>query len=346
MAVVDEGRIFLRWEGEEDPLEPTARPDGYILYMKKGTGGWDNGTYMRGNVNACNITAPEGMLCQFRVTAVNAGGESLDSPTVCAMIGRKYSARVLLVDGFSRVAAPEPFGGRFYPEADPGVPYISEPRPSGLLQAGNTRDWSVRYAEDLLQNNYTFSSATEGALPWLSLPQHDAVCLIYGAQRNDGYSHRAYPVLPTTTVSLLSRYTQQGGNLMMTGAYVAESLSPEAQQFARRMLGWEQAMSVATDTCSVHGMSLEFRLPDKSESEQHYCVARVSALQVPVGTPENRTPDKIFPTMLYRESSLPAAIAAEENGRRSITFGFPLELIPDDGMRRSVVNASLKYLLP
>ena len=346
MAVVDEGRIFLRWEGEEDPLEPSARPDGYILYMKKGTGGWDNGTYMRGNVNACNITAPEGMLCQFRVTAVNAGGESLDSPTVCAMIGRKYSARVLLVDGFSRVAAPEPFGGKFYPEADPGVPYVSEPRPSGLLQAGNTRDWSVRYAEDLLQNNYTFSSATEGALPWLSLPQHDAVCLIYGAQRNDGYSHRAYPVLPTTTVSLLSRYTQQGGNLMMTGAYVAESLSPEAQQFARRMLGWEQAMSIATDTCSVHGMSLEFRLPDKSESEQHYCVARVSALQVPVGTPENRTPDKIFPTMLYRESSLPAAIAAEENGRRSITFGFPLELIPDDGMRRSVVNASLKYLLP
>ena len=133
---------------------------------------------------------------------------------------------------------------------------------------------------------------------------------------------------------------------MMTGAYVAESLSPEAQQFARRMLGWEQAMSVATDTCSVHGMSLEFRLPDKSESEQHYCVARVSALQVPVGTPENRTPDKIFPTMLYRESSLPAAIAAEENGRRSITFGFPLELIPDEGMRRAVVNASLKYLLP
>ena len=346
MAVVDEGRIHVRWEAQDDPLEPTAQPEGYILYMKKGNEGWDNGTYMRGNVNACNVTAPEGMLCQFRVTAVNAGGESLDSPTVCAMIGHKYSARVLLVDGFSRVAAPEAFGGSFYPEADPGVPYISEPRPSGLLQAGNTRDWSVRYAEDLRQNGYTLSSATESALLWTPLHQQNAVCLIYGAQRNDGYSHRAYPVLPSLTVNLLTRYAQQGGNLMLSGAYVAEGLSPEAQQFTRRMLGWEQAMSVSTDTCHVHGMSLNFRLPDRSESEEHYCVARVSALQLPVNNAEHQAPAKVFPTMIYNESSLPAAIATEESGRRSISFGFPLELIPDADMRRAVINASLKYLLP
>ena len=348
MAVAEDGKILLRWEAEEDALEPTARPEGYIIYMKKDGEGWDNGTYVEGgSSNACTITAQEGVLYQFRVTAVNAGGESLDSPVVAAMMGSKNSPRVLLVDGFTRLAAPEAFAGEFHPEIDPGVPYICEPKPSGLLQAGNTRDWSARYAQDLQGAGYTISSATESALMWVTLPKENAVCLIYGAQRPDGYSHKTYRVLPSLTINLLARYANQGGNIMMTGAYVSESFSDEATNFTKQYMGWEPAISVRTDTCHVHGMSLAFALPDAGESESHYSVARVSALQTPTdAAAEHSTHSNIFPTMLYSESSLPAAIACIQSGRRAITFGFPLELIPDPAQRKAVVKASLNFLIP
>ena len=346
MAIAeDKGRIMLRWEPEEDALEPTARPDGYVLYIKKNDEGWDNGTYVDGPANACTITAKEGVLYQFRITAVNAGGESLDSPVVAAMIGGRQKPRILLVDGFSRVAAPQPVDGEFRPDIDPGVPYICEPKHTGLLQVGNTLDWSARYAADLQNAGYTISSATEGALLWVTLHEENAVCMIYGAQRNDGYSHREYPVLASLTTNLLSRYAAQGGNIMMSGAYITESLSDAATDFVRRHMGWEAAMSVPTDTCSVHGMSLIFQLPDGSDSEQHYSVARVSAMQAPTTTLTEHTNTNIFPTMLYTESSLPAAIACIHSDRRALTFGFPLELIPDAAQRKAVINASMKFLI-
>lgn len=347
MAVAEgDGHTLLRWTTETDPLEPTAQPTGYIIYIKRGAEGWDNGTFVAAPAEACSITTQEGVLYQFRVTAVNAGGESLDSPTVCAMDRGTNAKRVLLTDGFSRVAAPEPYDGDFHPETDPGVPYLCEPKPSGRLQAGNTRDWSVRYAEDLVSAPYTISSATEKALLWVALHREDAVCLIYGAQRRDGYSHGDYTVLPPLTVSLLSRYAQHGGALMMTGAYVAEGLSDEAAYFAKRYMGWEASMSVTTDTCSVHGMSLTFPLPDSFESEEHYCVARVSSMQAPEAPAPEEPQLNCFPTMLYTETSLPAAMACVEGERKAITFGFPLELIPDRGKRKAILNASLKFLIP
>ena len=36
--------LELTWKGEDDPLEPTARPREYIVYTRIGYGGFDNGT--------------------------------------------------------------------------------------------------------------------------------------------------------------------------------------------------------------------------------------------------------------------------------------------------------------
>ena len=35
--------LELSWQGEEDPLEPTAKPREYIVYTRIGRGGFDNG---------------------------------------------------------------------------------------------------------------------------------------------------------------------------------------------------------------------------------------------------------------------------------------------------------------
>ena len=50
-------------------------------------------------------------------------------------------------------------------------------------------------------------------------------------------------------------------------------------------------------------------------------------------------------TMLYKQTALPSAIAYQGADRRSLSFGFPLECIMDENVRRSIIAASVQFLL-
>ena len=75
-----------------------------------------------------------------------------------------------------------------------------------------------------------------------------------------------------------------------------------------------------------------YRLP----CEAHYSVPSMDVL-VPVGN--------AFPSMAYRPSGLPAAVAYPGQDYRCMAWGFPLECITDDQTRRSILYASLQFLL-
>lgn len=75
------GKIQVQWEEQLDSTEPTSRPDAYILYIGK-NGDYDNGQIVKNN--AISLKAEAGATYKFKVTAVNAGGESLPAETVCA----------------------------------------------------------------------------------------------------------------------------------------------------------------------------------------------------------------------------------------------------------------------
>jgi hypothetical protein len=58
-----------------DPLESTAEPSSYRVYLRRGDDGFDNGTAVRGTELITEL--PEyNTVYSFRVTAVNDGGES------------------------------------------------------------------------------------------------------------------------------------------------------------------------------------------------------------------------------------------------------------------------------
>lgn len=66
--------LELSWQGEEDPLEPTAKPREYIVYTRIGRGGFDNG--VRVSSPSHTVKIEPGIVYSFKVTAVNRGGES------------------------------------------------------------------------------------------------------------------------------------------------------------------------------------------------------------------------------------------------------------------------------
>lgn len=371
-----EKNITLSWTPQNDPLEPTAAPKNYVIYIKHNDRGWDNGTVV--NTNKVNITATPGVLYRFRVAALNEGGSSLMSEEVCARIPYSQNATpVLIVNGFERLAAAQAFDNDslrgFDMKQDPGVAYIKNTSIydlNGMPVAGNTFNYPAMHAEDLLlleddntaRRDLSISSCMVSAIPQIDLMKFRMVDLILGAQRNDGYSHRIYEGYPVYLQKAMMAYAIKGGSILVSGAYIGEDLkTAEQRDFAYNFLKYMYCDNVPTDSMVVKGMGTEFTLTS-SPNPNIYSTARVNSIQ---------PADGAFATLLMKETHTtyltettmaddsteiltlkpqitikqsPGAVAYKGGDYRSIAYGFPLETIEDKEKRRAIINASYIFL--
>jgi len=258
-AFAPDGGVRISWSPVVDSLETTAVPDGYIVYTRIGDGGFDNGVFTK---NAhYDVRQEPGVVYSYKVTAVNAGGESFPSETLaaCRMPGER--GRVLIVNGFERISAPYSMAcdslAGFYGDLDGGVPdrrdisYIGAQRvfdrsmsrsnvDSIALGAcsnecetevigGNTFDYPALHGRSVAAAGYSFCSASALAVEQgESLEGYDAVDLILGRQRTTtmgrGVRPPEFSVFPAPLQSALSRYLRGGGALFVSGNYVATDL--------------------------------------------------------------------------------------------------------------------------
>lgn len=100
-----DGALEVSWAGREDPLEPSATPSAYVVYMRQADGGYDNGRLVQGT-RAVFSRLDRGQVYGFRVSAVNEGGESLPSEEVAAAFAGPAAASMLVVSAFDRTSAP------------------------------------------------------------------------------------------------------------------------------------------------------------------------------------------------------------------------------------------------
>lgn len=115
-GTLSKASVTLSWDPADDPLEPSAKPTDYIVYYKEGNDDWDEGTLTDGK-NSLSMALLPGVLHQFRVAALNAGGESFPSQVVSvyaapsmslAVTGKKPKGcpTILLVNDFDRLSGP------------------------------------------------------------------------------------------------------------------------------------------------------------------------------------------------------------------------------------------------
>lgn len=196
---VGENEIELSWQPVADPLEPTANAEQYIVYTRIGDGDFDNGVLV--NTNSYRTTLPAGVVCSYKVTAVNKGGESFPSEILSA--GRAFQSKgnVLVINGFDRISAPADFTATmpdgtqlagFLDNVDHGVPYIKDISYIGSMKefrrsipwmdddasgfgdsyanyetqviAGNTFDYPAVHGAAILQAGYSFVSCSDEAI--------------------------------------------------------------------------------------------------------------------------------------------------------------------------------------
>lgn len=197
LRMTSENEVELTWQPVADALEPTAVAEKYIVYTRIGDGDFDNGVLVDGN--SYRTTLPAGMVCSYKVTAVNKGGESFPSEILSA--GRAFNSKgtVLVINGFDRISAPADFTAPadtllagFLDEQDHGVPYIHDISYIGKMKeyrrsipwmdddasgfgdsygnyetqviAGNTFDYPAIHGAAILKAGYSFVSVSNESL--------------------------------------------------------------------------------------------------------------------------------------------------------------------------------------
>ena len=197
----EKGRVLLRWEDTEDPLEPTAVPDGYLLQTRRDDGAFDAGIRLEdvrtdGGVHSTTLEVEPGCLLSYRIIAFNAGGKSFPSETLSVGIPAEGDGRtVLVVNNFTRIAPPTWFDtpdyAGFDDDLDGGVPYLREINfigeqyqfrrevpwkdddnpgfggsyidQAGQPYAGNTFDYPAIHGRAILAAGHPFHSASAAA---------------------------------------------------------------------------------------------------------------------------------------------------------------------------------------
>lgn len=364
-------QVRVSWLAVEDPLEPSAMPDGFVVYHAEGDGGYDNGTFVTEAHYELDSATPT-VLHRFKVCAVNAGGQSMPSEEVCAYLSLIGDKQVLVIDAFDRLAGPQPVDNDslqgFDLNADPGVPMAKMPgycgrqvnfnkavmgregvnglgystsELEGMILAGNTRDWSTRHSQDIIAatgGRMSISSCTVSAVSRADFDSRSAslMDIVFGAEKADGYSLRPYKVFPQKLIQVAAEFARSGGNLLVSGAYVGSDMTSDADRlFTRSLLKYEYAGAVPAD--SINGITSNDGTFDihRHLNEELYCVPAVDCLA---------PTSEAFCPMVYGPAGLSAAVAYDGQDYRAMTLGFPLESITDTEMRRRILMNIIAFL--
>ncbi len=260
------GTALLTWKPVEDPLEPTASPDGYVVYTRKGdlSQPFDKGRYVAENRMEIPITPGEHY--SFKITALNAGGESFPSETVSLfrVPEGEEKGNVLIVNGFTRVSAPDSFASEdtlfagFLDKSDYGVPYLRDLSYTGSqfefrrtvpwadddapgfgashadwetsVLPGNTFDFAILHGLCFARAGYSYvTSSVEAFSACENHHGYFAIDLILGKQKQvlrggTEAGQTDFAAFPPSLQQKLKEYTASGGNLLLSGSYVTSDL--------------------------------------------------------------------------------------------------------------------------
>lgn len=377
-AVESEGAGFrLRWSPSDDPLEPSARPDRYVVYTRIDEGGFDNGTLVSDTTYV--MTPQPGRLYSFRVTAVNGGGESFPSETLAAGIAPESRGLLLVINGFDRVSAPPSFAGDslsgFDTGNDFGVPYLSDIHFIGnqyefrhsqpfldnnavgygashadferQVIAGNTFDYPALHGRAALDAGWSFVSASRRAVERgdVQLGRYRTADLILGKQRQTQIGRGAFPpAFRTYTPELkaaLESFCAAGGRLLVSGAYAASDNRPrpEDNDFINRTLRYKLHAAGAAVGGRVRIVASPAGMP-RSSYEYHHRPNRdfYAAERCDAIVPAGGS----VTFMRYDENNLSAGVAYS-GAYKTCVLGFPFETLRERSQRAMLMGAVLDF---
>ena len=256
-----EGKFLLTWKPTVDSLEASAAPTYYIIEERVGEKAYKQ---------IAKVASPEYLfdvkdhdLHAFRIVAGNDGGVSFPSETLAMQYLGNGSETVTVVNGFTRVSAPDWFEsgdsvmiGGFYDQRDHGVPYLydisfigsqfefrrnipwmdddaagfgaSRANYEDKVIAGNTFDYTIDHGRAIAAAGHSFVSSSMDAFVE-AYDRPNIVDIIFGKQkeiaRGRGFYGTAYKTFTPELQARLAELAKGGCNIFVSGSYVASDLA-------------------------------------------------------------------------------------------------------------------------
>lgn len=259
--VVGSGQVVLTWEDGPSGGAGGDAPNAYRIYTSPDglnfsleTGSQQKSVFLSVEDNG----GPH----YFRVSATNAGGESLPSEVVA--VGRPTAAnsRVLVVNGFDRLDGS--FDIPEYPNnaADDRCDRV-------LTHRTNSYDFIRQHAEAIVANNIRFDSCANEAVTDgdVDLASHKTVIWILGEESTQDHT------FTSAEQALVTTFLNGGGNLFVSGSEIGWDLDAQnnGRTFFRNTLhggytGDDGNAQTANGTASELFDSIALTLDDSSIS--------------------------------------------------------------------------------
>lgn len=368
--LVETNKVRIGWKAVQDTLEESASPTAYILYSRKDSGGFDNGTLVKGEEIILPIET--GIIHSYKVAAVNKGGISFPSEIVSVYRSPKgeKDKTVLIVNGFDRISGPASFesaadslAGFFY-AVDRGVPYLNDiafigdqfefrrsatwnsndnnghgdsyNNYAGQVIAGNTFDYPFIHGQAMAETGYSFVSCSHKSLAEgvVKPDTYPIIDLILGKQRQ--------PVITPVLQDTLRSYLAQGGNLLVSGTNLFSDSWGNAQDrtFVEEVLKGK----LASRNASKEGIVNSCASPYGYINGRYTFRTRPNPICYSIESVDGVLPaDKLAHTILrYPENNIGAGIVYEGKYRTCL-LGFPFEALQTPSERNRLMESILRF---
>jgi len=224
--------------------------------------------------------------------------------------------------------------------------------------AGNTFDYPAVHGEALMLAGYSFVSCSQQALEnGYNSSDYRLMDLILGKQKEistgSGLKPTRFKIYTAGLMNALRTFTGRGGSVLMSGSFVGSDLwdnaagnnDQQGQAFAKEVLGFEALNGRA----SLDGTVMTVDSPDSRLANDGQCwefVNRLNDGQYAVESPDaiRASDSRGFTWLRYGENGLPAAIASDRGGYRTVVMGFPIEAMTYSSDRTNLMQRILDYL--
>lgn len=368
--LVETNKVRIGWKAVQDTLEESASPTAYILYSRKDSGGFDNGTLVKGEEIILPIET--GIIHSYKVAAVNKGGISFPSEIVSVYRSPKgeKDKTVLIVNGFDRISGPASFESAadslagFLYAVDRGVPYLNDiafigdqfefrrsatwnsndnnghgdsyNNYAGQVIAGNTFDYPFIHGQAMAETGYSFVSCSHKSLAEgvVKPDTYPIIDLILGKQRQ--------PVITPVLQDTLRGYLAQGGNLLVSGTNLFSDSWGNAQDrtFVEEVLKGK----LASRNASKEGIVNSCASPYGYINGRYTFRTRPNPICYSIESVDGVLPtDKLAHTILrYPENNIGAGIVYERKYRTCL-LGFPFEALQTPSERNRLMESILRF---
>ena len=221
--------------------------------------------------------------------------------------------------------------------------------------AGNTFDYPYIHGESIMKSGYPFVSVSAQSVEdgSVDLAGYKFVDLILGEQRSthwerakeDSLKGVRFKAFPEKLQQAIRGYCNSGGNLFISGSYVASDIFNQGTadstdiNFAERTLHYTFGTGHAAMTGEVFSADQLFMKKFSDFSFNTKFNDKIYA----VTAPDEVEPVNGSKTILrYRENQFSAG-TAYKGKYGAIVFGFPFETIDNQNVRNDVMNKVLRY---